>query len=100
MYRMPVRLELDRTVRVPFEHQRPVFQVISSQKSELVHALVVAEPAAAPRGRCVDRGEKIVILAPAAAIGLCPARLNQRAFLCIRELTEPARFVRRDPQII
>ena len=90
---MTVGLKWHRAVRVPFEEQRPVFGVIAAEQAKLIHSLIMTEPTSASGRRGVDRGEQVVLLAPFAAIGLCPASLYKRGSFGFGEIVEAVRLV-------
>lgn len=78
VYGMTVRMECYGTIIVPFEEQRPKIGIVSPQQSQLLHALIVAEPTPATGRICVDRGEEVEFLAELPTKRLIPSRQHER----------------------
>ena len=73
-------METHRAISVPLQEQGPQLGVIVPELTKLIYALIVAEPAAAPCCRSIDRREKAVSLTPLAAERLIPPNFHQRHF--------------------
>jgi hypothetical protein len=82
------------TVRVPFEEQRPVFGVVSAEHTELIHALIMAEPAAIPAGSLIAGPQAPLILAVQTAKVFVYAKFHQWRSLLFIQLAKPGRLVR------